>query len=351
VYTHGALIPYPFQRSFEQIPDPEVVEQCRRGLELASGVDAADNFEDYLVGRFGEGIAEHFMLPYNRKLWARDIKKISCEWTAERVAAPKGASEAFQTTGGKRKPLQSNTMVGYPAQGGFQEIFNAFVPHVGTVRTGTELVRIDPESRTAYAANGETVRWDRLVSTLPVHRLLELTDGVPDPLIADVATLEAMSLHLLLLLVGRPIPDAPHRIYVADPAVPPHKIAFNHTSSSSLRARPVHAIMAEISYSDNKPLGDPADVRDRTISFLVEAGIIAETSDVVDSRVIDVPLAYPVYTHDRPATMAAARDWLGSLGIETLGRFGEWEYVNSDKCVRMGMDMATKLNNGLDARA
>ena len=42
----------------------------------------------FLNRRFGRGIAELFMLPYNRKLWGSDLTRLGTDWVAERVAAP-----------------------------------------------------------------------------------------------------------------------------------------------------------------------------------------------------------------------------------------------------------------------
>lgn len=115
VYTHGDFIPYPFQKFYHLVPNAEVVQECEAGLRDSSGnASDAQNFEEYIISKFGRGIADHFMLPYNRKLWARDIKQISCEWVSERIAAPKEKSERFEFIGGERKPLQSDTQVGYP---------------------------------------------------------------------------------------------------------------------------------------------------------------------------------------------------------------------------------------------
>jgi len=150
-------------------------------------------------------------------------------------------------------------------------------------------------------------------------------------------------MHLLLLLVGRPLPNAPQRIYVADPDIPPHKIAFNHTSSDSLRARPVHAIMAEISYSGEKPLPEADTLEHGTTQFLIRAGVLDSVEDVLWTGHLDVTYAYPVYTHDRCAIVRQIRDFLEPLGIYTLGRFGEWDYANSDQCIKRGMELAAEL--------
>lgn len=343
VYTHQTLIPYPFQRFFDRIPDPAVVEECRRGLSEVRSGERATNFEEYLLARFGSGVAKHFMLPYNRKLWARDLKRMSCEWAGERVAAPQGVPERFDTTGGQRMPLQPETVVGYPADGGYAEIYKSFVPHLPALELNQEIERIDPLEKIAVTATGGTVRWRRLVSTIPLPALLRMVEGTPDALIGAVDRLEYMSLDLLLILVGDPLPDAPQRLYVADPAVPPHKIAFNHTSSESLRRRPVHAITAEIAYSPDKPLQDPQALEKQTIDFLVDIALLRSAADVIWTDHLDIRYAYPVYTHQRLATVQAAKEYLEPLSIHTLGRFGEWEYVNSDRCIKKGMDLARAL--------
>src|SRR3972149_5928345 len=72
----GELIPYPFQKNFRQLSNSRVVEQCAEGLkDVRSGTGA--NYHEFILNRFGPGIAEHFMLPYNRKLWGRDLKGLA----------------------------------------------------------------------------------------------------------------------------------------------------------------------------------------------------------------------------------------------------------------------------------
>jgi len=343
VYTHGTLIPYPFQKFYDRIPDTRVVEECRRGLQNARSSGQADNFEEYILDRFGDGVAGHFMLPYNRKLWARDLRRMSCEWTAERVAAPQGVAEDFDSRGEARNPLQPDTIVGYPAEGGYEEIYKSFLPYLSAVELGQQVIRINPLRKTATTDSGLVVQWHRLASTMPLPILVRVVAGVPNDIVALADRLEFMSLDLLLVLVGRSLPNAPQRIYVADPDIPPHKIAFNHTSSDSLRARPVHAIMAEISYSDEKPLPEADALERGTTEFLTRAGVLDSVEDVLWCGHVDVKYAYPVYTHDRGAIVREIRRFLEPLGIHTLGRFGEWEYANSDRCIKRGMELAAEL--------
>ena len=343
IFSHNALIPYPFQKNFDQLPDADVVRACEEGLRnIGKSEEPAADFEEYILRKFGAGISEHFMLPYNRKLWARDLKRISSEWTSERVAAPKGEKEQFDTTGGKRKPLQSDTHVGYARQGGFEEIYRAFVPHLSAIELNTGIVSIDPRKKNAVTSDGREYQWEVLVSTLPLPILVRIVDGTPSEIIAQADQLEYMSLRVELLLAGRKLKTPIQRIYAASPDIPAHKIALNHNSSDYLRGQPQHAIMAEVSISDQKPV-NVDEIAPKTIDFLCDIDVLASPADIVWQGHVDVNYAYPVYTHERPFQVQSIKDWMAKHDIYTLGRFGDWEYINSDKCVMKGLTLANDL--------
>jgi UDP-galactopyranose mutase len=343
VFTHGSLIPYPFQKNFEQIRNSRVVDECLTGLQNAQKAGDAKNYEDFILQRFGEGIAKYFMFPYNRKLWGPDLTRLSADWTSERVAGAKGENEKFDTSGGKRKPLQADTHIAYPSGGGFEEIYKRMAEFVPAIKCSQTVVKIDPQEKLVETSNGEIYAWERLVSTMPVTELLKLIDGVHQDLLDLSTQLEYLPLRVELILVGCPLPDAPHRVYSADPEIPPHKIAFNHTSSRYLSSLPQHAIMAEVSLIEGKNV-DRAAILPKTVDALVDMGSLASASDVIWSDAIEVQYGYPVYTHKRPFIMAKIKQYLRSINIFTLGRFGEWEYVNSDNCVWRGMQLAKQFS-------
>ena len=109
--------------------------------------------------------------------------------------------------------------------------------------------------------------------------------------------------------------------------------------------------MAEISYSDEKPLPEADALERGTTEFLTRAGVLDSVEDVLWCGHVDVKYAYPVYTHDRGAIVREIRQFLEPLGIHTLGRFGEWEYANSDRCIKRGMELAAELQARRDFQA
>ena len=89
-WLDGQWVRYPFQQHFSELADSDSRHACQIGLEAASGWRNAANFDEYLDHRFGRGISELFMRPYNRKLWGADLTRLDTDWVGERVADPLG---------------------------------------------------------------------------------------------------------------------------------------------------------------------------------------------------------------------------------------------------------------------
>ena len=46
------------------------------------------NFEEFIYKVWGAGIAQHFAIPYNQKLWAVPLDKMETSWLGGRVPLP-----------------------------------------------------------------------------------------------------------------------------------------------------------------------------------------------------------------------------------------------------------------------
>jgi protoporphyrinogen oxidase len=341
VWFDGALIDYPFQQHVGQIGNASIRDECVRLLPPPGAPrPPASNFEEWIAARFGAGIARHFMLPYNRKLWARDLREMSADWVGERVA---GADAVRADAKPGRSPLMADALVGYPREGGFGAIFTAMARSAGPVALGERMVAVDIGERVVRTASGAQFAYDRLVSAAPLPELLRCIAGCPPVLVAAAERLQALSLKILMLACDKGREPPPQRIYCADADVPAHKIAFNHRSSAALKARKKEAVICEISYSPAKPAPDEATLTNGMIDWLIDRDLVGNDRTAVEARIIDVPLGYPVPTPDRQEIVTAARAWLEPRSIYSIGRFGGWHYANSDGCIQEAMELTGRL--------
>jgi protoporphyrinogen oxidase len=95
IYSQGVYTPYPFQANLHGLP-PEVVQECVSGFVEALVRRAAEGepdlaqltFRDWASRTFGSGIAKHFLVPYNTKLWRTDLDEIECGWVSWSIPRP-----------------------------------------------------------------------------------------------------------------------------------------------------------------------------------------------------------------------------------------------------------------------
>jgi protoporphyrinogen oxidase len=334
-FVKGEIIPYPFQRHFERLSDARIVAECRAGLERTDSQSAQENLDRHLEHFYGSGITRHFLRPYNEKLWGPDLTRLAVDWTGERIAGSPGEA--------RRKPLASGQTVAYPKEGGFGEIFRALSTRVPGIRYDTSVKAIHPRDRTLETSRGETLSWERLVSTMPLPKLLELLPDVPSELRESVDRLVALPLALVMIAMKGRIDSPIQRVYCVGDEMPAHKVALNHNSSASLRAMPNHGILAEVSRAGRSGTASAEELTRDVVAGMKATGILDDEKRIAATRVVEVAFGYPVPTHERAAIVAEARHWLDRRGIHTLGRFGEWAYINSDEALYRGLNLGREL--------
>ena len=301
------------------------------------------NLDEHLEHRYGAGIARHFLRPYNEKLWGPDLTRLATDWTVERMAGPTRGAERFSGQGGERTPLQGDTRVAYPARGGYGEIFRALAGRVPCLRLRQSVVRIDTRERSLATADGERLRWRRIVSTLPLPALLALLPDVPPSLRRSVDRLVALPLVFVLLALNTRLDTPVQRVYCAGGEMPGHKVVLNHNSSAYLRALPHHGVLVEISAHAIGRHALDGDLCERVMRGLQSMQLLESRDQVAATRVIRLPYAYPVPTHERAAIVEGASDWLAGQGIRSVGRFGEWAYINADEALYRGLRVGAEL--------
>jgi protoporphyrinogen oxidase len=342
----GSLIPYPWQRYFHLIKDSSVVDDCYSGLKAKTNNAAPANLRDMILVKYGEGIAKHFLFPYNRKLWQCNLEDISCGWTSERIVHHEKELARQDSTSLERKPLDENSMVGYPLHGGFDRIFTNMASKINKIYFNRRVCHIDPCRKTLVTQCGDQFKWETIVSTMPVPELVAMIKDVPSHLVGLAEKLPYVSLQVDFFVTGQPLKSVPQRLYCADSDMPAHKIAFNSLSSPAQRNKAHHSIMAETSIDyDNR--GNSQEKSRRILDVLIAAGLLKDRSCIIEHQCRHVKYAYPLQGHDVAGIMNVLSGYLENLGIYSVGRFGKWEYINCDQCLLRGRRLAGQLNPGL----
>jgi UDP-galactopyranose mutase len=300
------------------------------------------NFEEFIYKVWGKGIAKHFAIPYNRKLWAVPLNEMETSWLGGRVPLPdlneiiEGALKPVPT------PMGPNAIFGYPLRGGFQALMNGFLPRLkGELRLNTRVLSVSPSRHTVRLHDGSEVPYRHLISTMPLPALIRsMGSEAPSHVRRAVEGLRHVSVRCVNLGIGRENITDKHWIYYPEDTVF-HRIFVQGNASPHCNPPGGFGLTCEITYSEYKELPcDGDDLIRRCIEDCRRVGIIREDDPIWAANQVDMPYAYVVYDHARKANVDTIREWLSSQDIILAGRYSEWEYYNSDHAFIAGKTAA-----------
>ncbi|HEX5342258.1 MAG TPA: NAD(P)-binding protein [Duganella sp.] len=303
------------------------------------------NFEDFIYKVWGAGIGRHFAIPYNRKLWTVPLKDMETSWLGGRVPMPdlnEIIDGALQPT---PRPMGPNARFGYPLRGGFQALMNGFLPHIrGKVELNADAVALDVNQHVVKLADGRRMRYDQLISTIPMPELVRLIgDDAPDNIKQAASALRHVSIRCVNIGVARTGLTDKHWIYYPEDSIF-HRIFVQGNASPECNAPGGFGFTCEISYSPTKPLPVDGDALiERCIADCIRVGFINADDKILTANQIDMPYAYVVYDHARAANVALIRAWMARHDIHLAGRYSEWEYYNSDHAFLAGKRAAENV--------
>ena len=347
------FIPYPFQNNLRYLPR-EILLECLTGLHRAAmaGKNKSANFHEWIHEIFGEGVARHFMLPYNKKTWAYPLEKMSKNWIAERVSVV-DFERILKNVILEKDDVSwgPNNTFKFPRQGGTGAIYRAILPFLENRATlGKKCVRIDPEKKTAAFQDGTEQGYDILVNTAPLTELVSMLHPPREDLIRAAKDLVFTSGVMVGLGFKRPCPSDKCWMYFPEDKTPIYRLTyFSNYSPNNVPGPGYFSIMGEVSCSPYRDI-DKTTVINEVIEGFVRTGIIREEwkKELVSTFMIDVPYSYPVPSLKRDAALSRIVPALEKKGIHTRGRFGLWIYEigNMDHSVMQGVELADALYRG-----
>jgi UDP-galactopyranose mutase len=303
------------------------------------------NFEEFIYKVWGAGIAKHFAIPYNQKLWAVPLSEMETSWLGGRVPLPDLEEMIEGALSPAPKPMGPNARFGYPLQGGFQSLMNGFLPHLkGELWLNTRVTAISPSDHRVTLSNGTTVSYECLISTMPLPALIRVMGSeAPAHVIRAASELRHVSVRCVNLGIGRENLTEKHWIYYPEDTVF-HRIFVQGNASPFCNPPGGFGITCEITYSPAKPLPcDGEALIQRCIEDCHRIGFFTADDPIWAANQVDMPVAYVVYDHDRAANVNLIREWLSTQDVILAGRYAEWEYYNSDHAFVAGKKAAEQV--------
>jgi len=331
ILLDGIFIPYPFENGIYILP-PE--KRAKYGKSIISALinyrdERPRNFREWILNTFGHEVAEDYLIPYNEKIWKRPLDQISADWVyiPGRLPIPSIGDIIDAVAGIPTIGYREQALFYYPRRGGIIRQWEAAYRRaeaLGVVflkDTVREVKRVSDY----YVVNGR-VRADKVINTLPLKEV-PLIFNLPDDVFKAADRLDYNSVVVVGLGLKRPAPNQ-HWIYVPDKHFIFHRYAWISNYGEDT-PKNKSSLVAEVTFPANS-IPDLDHVKYDVVDGLIRLGVINNYElDVVSAWYHRY--GYPIYTLTHTQDTSIIKNALSEIGVITLGRWGEWQYWNTDK--------------------
>lgn len=347
-WDRGHWLRHPVQNNMHPLPVEEKVALIKGIIEREDR--DIEHYGDWLLHQYGGPIAERWPMVYTRKYWRLEADALGVDWIGNRMRR----TQIEEVLRGALSDDRSNTYyvkeMRYPEKGGYYSFIRPLV-EAADIRYGHRVTGVDPAARTITFADGATDSYDKLITAMPLPVMIAAMPSAPADVAAAAASLMATKIDLVSVGFNRA--DVPPHLwfYIYDEDIEAAR-AYSPSFKSPDNVPPGKSSLQFEIYSHptaETANRDPGYLKDNTVMALERMGL----STAADIEVLHhkrLEWGNVVFDRGMEARRDLALGWLKSLGIQSAGRFGEWDYLWSNQSFMSGRAAALALTGPAQAQ-
>jgi len=321
INIRGNNVPYPIEFSVKQIAnfDTELAFEITKDfLATSSNANESSNLREWFIQTFGRKLAETYFIPYNQKIWGRDISLMSPDWVKDKLPIPDKKEFFLGLIGAAYDKMPHSTF--YYPNANTQNAFINALAEGSPIITKYEVKCVE-KSGSKWIINGE-LEFDLIVNTGPLDTITPLIKNCP----SDVTeSAKRLKFNRVTTVFWKCIPDSATWVYFPESNIP-----FHRRINIGTFLKPIQG------YCITECIGE------RSFEFATnfdwqKFGLIEPLSYNVSGP------AYVIFDESRNLSLSEIFSYFDSIGLITLGRFGEWQYYNMDVCILKAIETANSI--------
>jgi|Deesub1362A_J573_1020465.scaffolds.fasta_scaffold01197_12 protoporphyrinogen oxidase len=343
VYYRNVYTPYPFQAHTFGLP-PDVIRDCLLGFIEARCINRPKkephNFEEWIYHHFGRGIARHFMIPYNKKLFGIHPRHITSIWCDRFVPKPTLEEVIDGAIGANENKLGYNIRFFYPRHGGIEALIKAMSVDLPNINLNLSPKKIEFRKKYLILSDGTRIAYKNLVSTIPLPELLRLMPSLPSRVKEAAGKLRFSSVFYINLGLRHRLDHDYHWVYIPEERFPYYRIGFYSHVVPSLAPEGRSSMYIEISH--RRPLKIER-LLPMVYRGLIDKGIIKSRKDILVEDIRDIKYGYVIFDNNYYHAVSTIFKFLSAHDIYPAGRYGAWRYSSMEDAILEGKGLAYRL--------
>lgn len=314
IVVNGNVINHPIEANIWQMKIADQIDYLK-SIAVAGcniGTPMPDTFVDWIYWKLGSKIADDYMIPYNQKLYNKELNQLGTYWleklpnvSFEETLLSCLTKKAYGTQPG-------HAQFYYPKKYGYGELWLRMADMIkDNIEYNKVVNAIDFVSRTVTTNDGQKYQAETIITTIPWMEFDEI-NGMPKEMKVSIRELKFSSIQTEYFADN--LDTSCQWIYYPDPKLPYHRILVRHNFCPNSKG-----YWTETN-SERIEMEEP----NSNFKYLNR-------------------YAYPLNTIQKPEIMSRLLNWSKSRDVIGLGRWGEHQHYNSDVTV----DLALKLVDSL----
>ena len=273
-----------------------------------------NNLEEWFVHKFGRTLAEEYFIPYNRKIWGKDLYSMSYEWVHDKLPIP-NKREIINSLLRDARDDMPHAFFYYPKTNDQFDFILALAEGL-KVNLNYKVEKIE-YINDFWVLNGID-KFDTLISTVPMNLLPKLIENISEKIIRVAENLEYNKVTTMLWEA-----ESTTNTWTYFPSK--DTIFHRHIHIGNFFKPQKNHIITE---AMGEVLEECMIKEGRKFKHLIKP-----LSYHVSNH------AYVVYDENYTSSKKLILDYLNEINLHTLGRFGEWEYYNMDLCIKSSLEL------------
>ena len=332
IFYRQKYIDFPFQKNIHQLDQDEFID-CLYDLFTTTGNDYF-TFKQMLYAKFGQSIAEKFLIPYNEKLYACDLNRLDVD--AMGRFFPYADKEEIIRNFKKTNNNSYNSHFTYP-RGGAIEYVKSLASYIGKSNIClNECVKsIDVTEKTIKTDKRE-LKYDNLISTMPFPLLMQCCSMEYD---TDIYSWnKVLVFNLGFDKKGKD--GFNNWIYVPSKDFCFYRVGYY----DNIFATKNMSLYVELGFGKNTDVIDVEYYKEKVLDDLKKAGIITDHKLIASHFVIMDP-AYVHITKESIRDVEEKKKVLARNNIYSIGRYGSWTYCSIEDNILEAKALMERLSD------
>ncbi len=342
-------IKYPFENELSKLPKNKL-EYCLHTF-LNNPFENYDyqNMLQFFLKIFGEGITKTYLEPYNQKIWKFEPSFMDTQMV-ERIPKPPKIDIINSARGKKTEGYKHQLYFHYPKKNGIQALFDAYYNSLNKRKTkvllGKKILSVSSNNKkTIIETTKEKYKCDKLISTIPLNELCNITKKIPSTVIEKSKNLKYNSIIIALVNVKGNVAGNNFAFMVPQKDIIFHRISKLDFLGKNYSKRNSTSFLIEITFKQTDMISKLTnlEIHSKIYLGLKKLKFCKTKKDINFSEIRKFKYAYVIYDLNHRKNVDYILKYFNSLNIHNAGRLGSWEYLNSDQVIFQSKELVKKL--------